>query len=530
MPNIARDGGDSAKRRGVWGWIAMCLLLAFVVLAAVGEVLVHRAATILKGRVVETLRARFDSHVELDELRVSVLRGLEVSGNGLRIYPPDDVVAAGATKPLISLGQFSFHSDVIGLFLKPTHVGVVHVSEMTIEIPPRQMREQGAPRRKRPDKIKIVVQEIVIDHSRLILETDKPNKEPKEFDLDLVVLRDVGQARPWDYNATLVNAIPRGNIHAVGTFGPWNNETPGDSTVTGRYTFDHVDLNTIKGIGGLLSSIGEFSGRLNRIEVDGATQTPNFSLDTAHHAMPLVTKFHAVVDGTSGDTYLQPVEARLAGSEFMCSGAVTNVRGKGHIIDLNVDVPNGKIEDFLNLAVKTVPPVMTARVETKAKLHIRPGPESVSRKIELQGEFKLRQIHFTNPKTEDKVDMLSLRAQGHPEEAKRGAADVSSRMVGQFKMADRRLTFSRLDYSLPGAEVNLSGVYSLDGKTFEFRGDVRTKAELSQMVASWWKSWILKPADPFFKKPGAGAVIPVKVTGTKSAPRFGIDFGRKDSK
>jgi hypothetical protein len=50
------------------------------------------------------------------------------------------------------------------------------------------------------------------------------------------------------------------------------------------------------------------------------------------------------------------------------------------------------------------------------------------------------------------------------------------------------------------------------------------------MVASKWKSILLKPVDPFFKKNGAGAEIPVKISGTKSAPKFGLDLGHKDKK
>jgi hypothetical protein len=34
--------------------------------------------------------------------------------------------------------------------------------------------------------------------------------------------------------------------------------------------------------------------------------------------------------------------------------------------------------------------------------------------------------------------------------------------------------------------------------------------------------------DPFFHKDGAGAVIPVKITGTKGAPKFGLDLRHKD--
>ena len=519
-----------SKRRRVWTWVLASLLIAVVILGVVGEVMVDRAAPILKGRLIETLSTRFNSRVELDGLDVSLAKGLEISGHGLRIFPEDEVVAAGTPLPLIALGHFSFHAEWAGLFAEPMHVGTVHVSGMAIHIPPKEMRAQAPKGQRHIGKIKIVVDEIVCDDSKLVIGTSKPDKDPKDFELSHVVMRNVGPNAPWDYDATLVNAIPKGNIQAKGTFGPWNNDSPGDSTVTGHYTFDHADLNTIKGIGGILSSVGEFTGQLDNIVVDGTTETPEFSLDTANHAMPLHTKFHAIVDGTNGDTYLQPVEARLGESAFTSSGAIINVKGRGHIIDLDVNVPNGRIQDFLELAIKTSPVVMTGRLTMKTKLHIPPGDQSVSKKIGLMGGFTLSQIHFTNPDVEDKVDMLSLRAQGDPKDAKPGAEDVHSQMVGQFVLGNGKLSFSKLDYALPGATVTLTGEYSLDGDRFEFEGKMRTDAKVSQMVASKWKSILLKPVDPFFKKNGAGAEIPVKVSGTKSAPKFGLDLGHKDKK
>ena len=101
------------------------------------------------------------------------------------------------------------------------------------------------------------------------------------------------------------------------------------------------------------------------------------------------------------------------------------MKGKGHTIDLDVDVPAGRIQDFLQLAVKTQPVVMTGVLAMKTKLHIRPGKESVTQKLGMKGTFRLKQMHFTNPDVQDKVDMLSLRAQGDPKEAKPGAEDVS---------------------------------------------------------------------------------------------------------
>jgi len=45
-------------------------------------------------------------------------------------------------------------------------------------------------------------------------------------------------------------------------------------------------------------------------------------------------------------------------------------------------------------------------------------------------------------------------------------------------------------------------------------------------MATGAKSFFLKLADPIFKKKGAGAVIPIKITGTREEPKFGLDLGR----
>ena len=521
-----------ARRRRVWRVLGWTALISAIVLVVVVEIVIRRAGPILKGRVVQTLSDRFDSKVELDELDVSFFRGLEVSGKGLRIYPPDDVVAAGAKFPLIAVQNFQFHTGIVGLFVKPMHVGVVHAEGLSIHIPPREVRAAGQQQTgKKPPhkyKIKIVVDEIVFDESELVIGTNKPNKDPKLFVLKHIVVHDVGPNTPWPYDATLTNAIPKGNIHAVGSFGPWNTESPGDSNVNGKYTFDHADLNPIKGIGGMLSSVGSFQGQLNRIQAQGTADVPDFSLDTANHPMPLHTKFTVIVDGLTGDTYLQPVQAVLGRSAFTCTGAVVNIKGKGHTIDLDLNVPAGRIEDFLQLAVKTDPVVMTGTLQTRAKLHIRPGKESVSQKMSLEnGEFRLTGIHFTRPAVQQKVDMLSARATGHPDEVNHGI-DVAGQITGDFTMRDGALTFPDLHYAMPGATVQLQGVYTLDGKKFDFFGKVRTEAKLSQMVSSWWKSLLLTPVDPFFAKHGAGVEVPVKVTGVNGDPKFGLDFGHKD--
>jgi hypothetical protein len=488
------------------------------------QIAMARAGPILKGRVVETLRARFGSDVQLDTLQVTIAHGVDVSGDGLRIFPLPEVMAAGYRTPLIAVGHFEFHATLSGLIFRPTHVGTVRVRGLHINMPPADVRAKAGSRPHRLGKIKIRVDEIVCDASELVIGTDKPDKDPRVFELKHVVLRDLGPGNAWPYDAVLTNPVPRGEIHAAGTFGPWNMEDPGDSNVSGQYSFEHADMNTIKGLGGILNSTGSFNGQLDRIAVHGKTEVPNFSLDTANHPMPLLTEFRATVDGTSGDTYLEHIDAKLGGSQFTCSGAVVNIKGRGHAIHVTADVEQGNIGDFLQLAIKTLPPAMSGLISLTTSLDIDPGGESVTRKLNMKGEFSLREIHFTDAEVEDKVDILSLRARGETDNLKSGAPDVQSRLVADFSMRRGELTFPHLEYWLPGGDVKLSGTYRLEGRICDFAGDVRTKAEVSNMIASKWKSILLKPIDPFFRKHGWGAVIPVHVSGRNGKVKVGLRF------
>ena len=528
---VVNPAPPARRRRRVLQLVGFGLLLVVIALGVFTEVAMHRALPILKGRIIETLSVRFNSKVELDSLDVSVTKGLAVSGGGLRIFAPDDMVAAGATNPIIAVREFSFAAPLRELFRKPLHIELVNLDGLEIHIPPRQARAAGVPSKRRPGKIEIHVDHFLCTHSDLYIDNGNPEKEPKHFVLERIELWDIGEDAPWRYEATLVNAIPKGDIHAAGNFGPWITEGPGDSRIDGHYTFDHADLYPIKGIGGTLSSVGDFTGQINHINVTGTTDTPNFSLDSANQPMPLTTSFRAVVDGTTGDTYLKDVKAKLRDTPIDCSGSVVNIKGKGHSIDLDVLISGGSLQDLLGLAVRTRPVYLKAAISTRAKLHVRPGKESVVQKLAVSGDFTLQRVHFTNPRVQDKVDGLSLRAQGRPAEAKPGAPDVASQMTGTFNLVGGRITFDRLNYTLPGATVQLAGIYTLNGEQFDFHGKVRTEAEVSHMVSSWWKQLLLKPVDPFFRKNGAGTEVPVRITGTENEPKFGLDFGHdKDTR
>ena len=97
-------------------------------------------------------------------------------------------------------------------------------------------------------------------------------------------------------------------------------------------------------------------------------------------------------------------------------------------------------------------------------------------------------------------------------------------MEGEFHMADAVITLPEIHYNVPGAAIQLQGHYPLEG-FMHFEGTARMQATVSQMVGGW-KGWLLKPADRFFKKDGAGTVVPILIRGPHDQPEFSVDFGR----
>ena len=81
---------------------------------------------------------------------------------------------------------------------------------------------------------------------------------------------------------------------------------------------------------------------------------------------------------------------------------------------------------------------------------------------------------------------------------------------------------------MAGASIELAGTYGLNEETLDFHGTLVMQAKLSQTTTGV-KSWLLKPVDPFFRKNGQ-TEVPIKVTGTRDHPQFGLELRRKQKK
>jgi hypothetical protein len=552
-------------------WVGGVLLVIVAALAIVAAVLAHRAEPYVRARIVEGLQQRFQARVELDSFHMSVRNGLEGhwgvwgEGRGLRIWPPANVVGVAVpgpaqaevadVKPLITLKEFRFHAPLIYERGKPFHISVVELQDLDVDLPPKSHFEHRSAgvlplHPSAPPKAGVVggaemlrfgVDSIDCSNARLVLETSKPGKLPLQIAIARFKLTGIGSGRPMGFEAELTNPKPTGAIHTTGSFGPWNRGDPGESPINGNYQFDHADLSDFKGIAGILSSTGHYEGTLRDLTVDGETDTPDFRLKPFDNPLALHTKFHAKVDGTNGDTWLQPVDATLAHSHFTAQGQIVRVvaekpggtgekQSLGHDIALKVNVDKARIEDFLRLASHSSTPLVTGSVTMKTTLHIPPGPAPVHERLQLKGSFVLDQAQFASPKIQAGIEQLSLRGLGRPKDAKTtDPASVDSKMEGDFELGGGVIRLPVLTYTVPGAAIQLSGTYAVEGGALNFTGDAKMQATVSEMVGGW-KGLLLKPLNRYLEKDGAGTKIPIHIRGTREHPEFGIDFGRMKSK
>jgi hypothetical protein len=547
-----REAGVTQARATFWRrhrwvkWVAGGLLLALAAVAGVVGFALHRAEPFLRARIVAELENRFHARVELDSFHLSLVGGISAEGNGLRIWPPaNHSEEAQQAEPLIRLDEFRFHAPLRYAPGKPIHISVVELKGLSIHLPPKSrfapsatggsVAAQAGKAQAAAALLSFTVETIECSGAELVMETSKPGRLPLEFWIAHFKLTNIASGGAMGFDAELTNPRPKGTIKTMGSFGPWHGAELGDAPLTGDYRFEHADLASFKGIAGILSSTGHYQGTLRELTVDGETRTPDFRLTHFGSALPLATRFHAHVDGTNGDTWLDPVDATLGHSHFTARGKIVRVmvagadgspHSVGHDIALTVKVNKAPIEDFLRLASRSSKVLLTGDVTVKAALHIPPGPAPVHERLKLDGWFALDRARFTSAKIQGRVAELSLRGEGRPGEVKTtDPASIFSEMHGSFQLADGVVTLPALDYTVPGAAIQLKGTYGVEGGALNFTGSAKLEATVSKLVGGW-KGLLLKPADRYFKKDGAGTVVPIRIEGTREQPQFGIDFSR----
>jgi hypothetical protein len=476
----------------------------------------------LRDRIVRTLSARFNADVTLDDLSITMLPRPRVSGTGLRL----NVKERPDLPPFIAIERFWM--DLGPFSIVRRHVNTVHVDGLKITMPPKDARrtlgspdQPGEPHADDDAMLnpsKVIIEKLISHNAVLTFAKKRPDHRPLVFEIESLELEQLGFDRVVPFRAQLVNPVPTGAVQTRGTFGPWVKDDPAETPVSGEYRFSDADLSTIDGISGTLTSSGSYRGRITAIDVTGTTTTPDFNLELKGSPLPLNTTFSAEVDGTNGSVLLRQVDATLGRSTISARGSVVNLPGPGHHdTDLQVAVTKGRIEDLLALVAPGTP-AMRGDVALTSTVKLPPGSGPELKRLALDGRFTLNSTTFKQG-VQTRITDFSRRAQA--KNVDEMDASVASNLKGTFSLANGVMSLRNLSFQVPGANVTLGGTANLRSRALDLRGTLQMQASVSQAVGGF-KSIFLKIVDPFFRKPGKGTVLPIKIEGTIDAPKAGL--------
>jgi hypothetical protein len=342
-----------------------------------------------------------------------------------------------------------------------------------------------------------------------------------------LTLTHVGEKGSIGYRAALWNPQPPGEIRSEGSIGPWDEDDPGKTPVSGTYTYEHANLAVFEGISGTLASHGTFSGTIGHIETSGEAQVPDFCLSGTSHSVHLLSTFQAVVDGTNGDTYLQSVSSQFERTTLAAKGQVAGQPGQeGKTISLEMAASRGRIEDLLYLFTNEPRPSMTGSIKLRATVQVPPGPQEFLRKMNLAGTCGIDKSQFTNPHVQQPVDALSESAQGENKKQQADDPDTAlSEFTGSVSVKDGVATLSHVGFSAVGTRARLHGTYNLLNRKVDLHGILYTEGKLAD-TTSGFKALVLKAIGPFLKHKSV-TVVPFSITGIAPHPSFALDITGK---
>jgi hypothetical protein len=506
---------------GIAGMLASALLVAAIFL-------LHRIRAPLENYILSSivigLREHFKADVQLSALHISIFPRLHMVGEGLILQRKD----APDAPPLITVRKFVLDGTLREIFQRVPRFQLLTLEGLEMHIPSHREDRSVSPASE-TSKFNFMINEIVSSDAEIDILRAKADKPTLVFAIHKLKIKSFQPGQPAAFHSTLQNPRPIGEIEVDGELGPWNGPEPSETPLNGKYEYRHADLSTFPGISGSLSSKGEFQGVLDYISVQGNTEIPDFTVAAGGHPVVLSTEFDAVVDGTNGNTYLKSVNAHFLHTSLLISGEVAKNAGEGdRAISLKVSSPSARVEDLLRIAVESPNSLLTgnATLNTKVNLRLHQG-QNIFDRLTVSGRFGISSAKFTSSTTQTKINNLSEKARGEP--GVTAVADAASDFSGNFTLADGIMHFSNLQFAVAGAAVHLTGSYDLQGESVDFHGTLRMDAKLSQTTTGA-KSILLKFVDPFFAKEGAGALLPIKIQGSRTNPSFGLELHRSNAK
>jgi hypothetical protein len=421
------------------------------------------------------------------------------------------VTVQGSWLDLLLLRERVRQVDITGLHIVVPPVGSPAIHE---DFPPGSSADFAGPT--------VAIEQLSIHVSTLdILRVDGGRYS---FPIQMLTIHNVQQGHALTYAVDMRNAMPTGHIFSTGSFGPLNSGNLGATPLSGNFNFSSVNLHDLGDISGTLSSTGHFSGTLATLEASATSNTPDFAVGDGKPT-PVDGSVRCTLNGLNGNVVFHAIEAKTGATTALAQGVVA---GSPKVTDLDFSINGGRVQDMMRPFLHDQVPV-TGAAWLHGHAHLDPEEKRLRflQRLRVDGVFDVPAERLTDRADEQTLSAFSQRAQTDkhaksdpisanqtaPGQPSSSATDVLSSVKGPARIRDGVVSTQRLTFQIPGAEADLSGTFNLHDRTVHMAGNLRMQSNISH-VDTGFKSILLKPFIPFFKKKHAGAVIPIAVTGS----------------
>lgn len=414
----------------------------------------------------------------------------------------DSMRVVGTWSDLVMLRQRVEQVDITGFHIVVPAVGG---NESRLSFPAGSSKEFTGP--------DTMIERLAVHDS--LLEVLRKSGKPLEFPIKQVEITNLHKGEAFTYAVDMQNAIPHGRIIARGSMGPITEHNFDATPLSGTFAFTGVNLHDVGEISGTLDSRGEFKGSLEQMQVEASQTTPNFAVQDGKP-----TRVDATIQGSlkaaNGDLAVQAIEVRIGQTAIHAAGTI---EGNPKKTNLDITVDHGRAQDVMRPFIHDEVPV-SGPVSLKSHAYLGPPGDGFVAKLRVTGNLNVPAEKITDHDTEKSLSAFSQRAQGKQKNtglasdpnAPPPGADVLSSLQGPVRIENGVASTSRLRFRIPGAETVLVGTYRFHDDAVHLTGDLKMDTDISH-TATGFKSFLLKPLAPFFKKKNAGAVIPIAVTG-----------------
>jgi len=414
----------------------------------------------------------------------------------------DSMIVEGTWTDLIMLRQRVELVDITGFHIVIPAIGG---NESRLSFPAGSSKEFSGP--------ETMIERLIVHKS--LLEVLRENGKPLSFPIKQVEITNLHKGEAFTFAVDMQNPIPSGRILARGSMGPIRGGNFDATPLNGTFAFTGVNLHDVGEISGTLDSRGEFKGAIQQMHVEASETTPNFAVTDGRP-----TRVDGTLQGTlsavNGDLQVNAIELTIGPTTIHATGSIAGAPKK---TNLDISVDRGRAEDVMRPFIHGDVPI-TGPVSLKSHAYLGPPGDGFIARLRVNGTFNVPAERISDRDTEKSLSAFSQRAQGKQKNTGLAAdpnapppgTDVLSSMEGPTSIENGVASTPHLRFRVPGAEATLAGTYRFHDEAVHLTGKLKMDTDISH-TATGFKSFLLKPLAPFFKKKNAGAVIPIAVTG-----------------